>query len=255
MSMPCLRLLLALWLGLGGCAQAQDFEREKRWADEIVPNLVVGDAVWLKAASGRPFLGLMTATPQAKTAIVLVHGMGVHPDFELIGQLRTLLADRGHATLSIQMPVQAKDAGAPDYHPAVFPDAVDRIASAAAYLRTQGYRRLVLVSHSLGAWMANTYLDERLADTPFTAWVSIGRGGSFSLRTRSYRLTVLDIFGSEDQLAVLREAPARARAIAGKEGSRQLQVPQADHYFSGKESQLADEIHRFIMAQPQMEHR
>ena len=29
-------------------ARAQDYAREKRWADEVVPNLVVGDAVWLK---------------------------------------------------------------------------------------------------------------------------------------------------------------------------------------------------------------
>jgi len=31
--------------------------------------------------------------------------MGIHPDWGMIGTLRTELADRGFATLSIQMPV------------------------------------------------------------------------------------------------------------------------------------------------------
>jgi len=29
-------------------ARAQDYAREKRWANEVVPNIVVGDAVWLQ---------------------------------------------------------------------------------------------------------------------------------------------------------------------------------------------------------------
>ena len=29
-------------------ARGQDYAREKRWANEVVPNIVVGDAVWLR---------------------------------------------------------------------------------------------------------------------------------------------------------------------------------------------------------------
>ena len=39
---------------------AQDYEREKRWADEVAPGVVVGDAVWIEAGSGRKFLALYT---------------------------------------------------------------------------------------------------------------------------------------------------------------------------------------------------
>ena len=48
---------------------AQDYEREKRWAAEIVPNLVVGDAVQLKLPSGREFLGIYAESKAAKNAI------------------------------------------------------------------------------------------------------------------------------------------------------------------------------------------
>ena len=34
----------------------QDYEREQRWSQEIVPGLVVGDAVWLEGSGGRKFL-------------------------------------------------------------------------------------------------------------------------------------------------------------------------------------------------------
>ena len=101
-------------------ASAQDFEREKRWAAEVTPALVVGDAVQIKASSGREFLGLYTEAKNAKAALVLVHGVGLHPDHGVIGILRTRLADLGYTTLSIQMPVQAREAGVDDYYPKVF---------------------------------------------------------------------------------------------------------------------------------------
>ena len=37
-------------------APAQDYAREKKWADEFVPAIVVGDAVKIRAASGRDFV-------------------------------------------------------------------------------------------------------------------------------------------------------------------------------------------------------
>jgi hypothetical protein len=38
--------------------QPSDYAREKRWADEIVPQLVTGDAVWLEAPRTEKFLGI-----------------------------------------------------------------------------------------------------------------------------------------------------------------------------------------------------
>ena len=112
---------------------AQDYEREKRWAAEVVPNLVVGDAVQLKMPSGREFLGIYVQSKAAKNAILLVHGLGVHPDHGVIGILRASLADLGYATLAIQMPVQKPAATADDYR-AVFPEAAARIDAGARWL-------------------------------------------------------------------------------------------------------------------------
>ena len=70
-------LLLALLLAACSAA-AQDYEREKRWATEV-------------------------------ETLLLVHGLGVHPDKRVIGILRVALSEMGYATLSIQMPVEAPD--------------------------------------------------------------------------------------------------------------------------------------------------
>ena len=68
-----LLVLLVLWMS--PIALAQDYAREKRWADEIVPTLVVGDAVMIRAASGHEFLALYAPAKGAKSAIVLVHAI------------------------------------------------------------------------------------------------------------------------------------------------------------------------------------
>lgn len=43
---------------------------------------------------------------------MLVHSVGVHPDFGVVGILRASLADMGYTTLSIQLPVQGREATA-----------------------------------------------------------------------------------------------------------------------------------------------
>ena len=98
---------------------------------------------------------------------MIVHGIGVHPDHGIIGKLRMDLADKGFATLAIQMPVLASDAPADQYEP-LFANAAERIASAAAWTRKMGYRDLVLVSHSLGSRMSNAYFDRAPAPTTST---------------------------------------------------------------------------------------
>ena len=100
--------LLALLAALP--AAAQDYAREKRWADEVVPGLVVGDAVWLETAAGRRYLAIHAPAAKPKGAVVIVHGIGVHPDHGVIGVLRSKLTDLGWTSLSVQMPVQAADA-------------------------------------------------------------------------------------------------------------------------------------------------
>src|SRR2546428_13883356 len=84
--------------------QPSDYAREKRWADEVVPSIVVGEAVWLEAPRTEKFLGIYTEAKNAKGAIVLAHGLGVHPDHGLIGELRTRLADAGDPPRPVPVP-------------------------------------------------------------------------------------------------------------------------------------------------------
>jgi len=214
-------------------ALSQDYERERRWAAEVVPNLVVGDAVPLKLPSGREFLGLFAEKKQASTAIVLVHGLGVHPDHGVVGSLRSLLADLGYTTLSIQMPVQRAEAAA-DAYPALFPEAAARIEAAADWLAAKGYPRRVLLSHSMGSRMADAYFARGRA-SPFLAWVSLGMLGDFTSKSG---IRLLDVYGENDFTQVL-DAIARRR-------TRQLRIAGADHYYLGREAELANAIAAFL---------
>lgn len=244
-----LNLLVVLALPLTH-ACAQDYEREKRYADEVVSGLVVGDAVFIKASSGRDFLALYTKGRNAKPAVVLTHGVGVHPDFGLTGLLRAKLADLGYTTLSIQLPVASKEAQIDDYFPQVFPDAADRMAKAAEWLQTKGHAQLVLASHSMGAWMANVYLDQTHTKTPYRAWIVMGLTGAYSWGMRRYAMPILDVYGAQDIAPVLGAVLRRKLALQTSNGSQQIKIAGADHQYAGHENQLATAIDGFLSALP-----
>jgi hypothetical protein len=237
-------LILAFIAVLAARTAAQDFEREARWRAEVVPNLVVGEAVDLRDPDGRPFLGLYVAVPGAKTAIVIVHGVGVHPDHGVIGVLRMALADRGFSTLSIQMPVLASDAAPAEYR-RLFPLAARRIAAAAAWLGQRGDRDLVLVSHSMGSRMAKAYFDAAIPPA-YRAWAVLGLGEDYSAAFAERRpLPVLDVLGSADLPAVLGHAPSRRKVAESTPGGRQRTIAGADHFYAGREAELVAAIAAF----------
>jgi dienelactone hydrolase len=189
-------LLAALILSLVWAfpAAAADYAREKKWADEIIPGIVVGDPVYLETPRGHhKFLTLFTPAGPNK-AVIVVHGLGIHPDWGLIGSLRSELADRGYTTLSIQMPVLAADARSEDYAP-TFPEASGRIAAAVEFLKARGYSRLAIVSHSLGSRMSLAYL-QGAPDAAVVAWASLGIASTHGYG--KLKLPVLDLYGDND---------------------------------------------------------
>ncbi len=245
-----IRFALALLLAaaaLAAGAHTQDLEREDRWRAEVVPGLVVGEAVDIPGPSGRPFLGLLTEAAgvdrAATTLLVIVHGIGVHPDHGIIGKLRMDLADKGYSTLSIQMPVLPADAPAEHYEP-VFGNAAARIDDAAAWARQKGYNDLVLVSHSLGSRMANAYFD-RTASPGFRAWIALGLGAPYSAKfSRKPPVPVFDIYGERDLPAVLKHSASRGR-VAGASHGQQRKIGGADHFYAGREAALVDVVATF----------
>jgi hypothetical protein len=86
---------LALGLAMSAPAISADYAREKNWANEVTPSVMTGDPVWLELSGGHKFLTLFTEAGDAKAGVIVVHGMGVHPDWGLIGPLRQNLPDKG----------------------------------------------------------------------------------------------------------------------------------------------------------------
>lgn len=241
-------LLAAL---LAGCAAAPrgsdgspDYEREQRLAQEFVPAIVVGNAVRIEPESGRGFLGILTMAPNSRGALVLMHGLGLHPDWGLMGELRTLLPERGYTTLSIQMPVLAADASPVEY-PKIFGEARERIAAAIAYLRGRGARRIAIVSHSMGARMAEDFLRRNRA-APLAAWIPLSISSGRFDEIASLPFPIFDIYGQKDLEPVLGGADARAAVLRGIHGSKQAMVYGAGHFYAGKERELADLIARLL---------
>ena len=237
---------LAVFVLWSATATAQDYEREKRWAAEVVPNLVVGDAVQIPLGSARNFLGIYTEAKNPRISVLLVHGVGVHPDHGVTGILRAALPEMGYATLSIQMPVQKADAAGGDYYPSVFPEAVERIRAGAGWLQAKGKNKVVLLSHSMGSWMSNVYY-EQTPNSPFAAWICMGLTGGFG-GMGNVQAPVLDLYGENDLAPVLRDDWRRRLAIASIAGSKQAVIKDADHHYTGREKELATVIGEFLQA-------
>lgn len=238
-----MRLIFALMVGLvaqfawaGG-----DYAREQKWADEVLPGLVVGDAVYLQQQNGHKFLTLFTETRNAKMALVVVHGIGIHPDWNMVGALRTQLAELGYTTLSIQMPILANDAKSEAYQP-LFPEAHERIGMAVDYLRAKGYQKIAIVSHSMGSAMSWGYVKKH--QDKLAAWAALGIGQGLTYKDMD--LPVLDLYGEQDLPQVLKRAAARARSLQGKPQSRQVKVAGSDHFFNGHETEMVDAIKQFL---------
>ena len=239
------RLFVALALATAAFgAGAQDYLREQRWGAEVLSNLVVGEAVRIDLPRGGKFLALYAQGRAGRPAVLLVHGIGVHPDHGPIGVLRVALADQGLSTLSIQMPVLAADAQAEDYLP-LFPEAAARIAAAAHWLEARGHRTIVLLSHSLGSWMSQYYLQSEKT-APFAAWICMGRSGELAEPARA--IPILDVYGENDHPAVLRYAGERRRTVQRVPGGRQIVVAGADHFYTDKERELTEALAAFIEA-------
>jgi alpha-beta hydrolase superfamily lysophospholipase len=221
---------------------APDYARESRWAQEVAPQVVVGDVVWLTLPDRPRVLALFTEPVQpAKGAVIVVHGQGVHPDWNLIGALRTDLAERGYATLAVQMPVLAADAPRDDYAD-LYADAGDRLASALAWLRAKGYGRVAIVSHSLGAAMVDAWLARQDAP-PVQAWAPVGMLVPF---TKPPQLPVQDVVAARDIPQALANAKRRAHQLPRDGCSMGITVDGTDHYFEGATTALADKVAAFL---------
>ncbi len=236
-----------MFLGSAGAATLSDTGKENRWAEQIVDDLIDGEAVWLET-DGHKFLGILTpAAGAAKGGVVLAHGIGVHPNWaQVIYPLRTRLPERGWHTLSIQMPILANDAAVEDYIP-LYPEGPRRLAAAVDHLIESGVEPIILIGHSNGAMLVSNYLAAG-ADAAVIAAVTVGvTSDDLPIRNTLdelavIRVPVLDVYGTDDNPGVAAMAPlrlAQARKASNPE-YRQVQVSDTNHFFDGKEDELVE---------------
>ena len=78
------------------------------------------------------------------------------------------------------MPVLAAEAKAEDYRLNLWRGR-RRLKVAVDFLRAKGYKKIAIVSHSMGSRMTQAYLT-RDPGAPINAWVCIGLGGADDFR-------------------------------------------------------------------------
>lgn len=220
-----------------------DLAREKRWADQVLPSLVVGDALWLESG-GVKFLSLFAAPDKPRGAVLLLHGAGLHPDHGVIGELRVALLDKGWATLSVQLPVHPPEVDDGAEYRKLHPEAGGRIEAALALLRAKGFARPAVVSHSMGTGMFYSWWRAR-RDPAIAAWVAMSMYGAFD-QLAGAPFPVFDLYGKNDYRGVRGPADDRKEILDKLPGSRQLAAPDGGRFLAGGEQTVLREVGAFL---------
>lgn len=234
-------------------AQASDLTREKRLMDQIVDAIFDGEPEMLNA-DNHDFLSIYTEADEPQGGVVILHGRGFHPDWaDVVNPLRVGLVDYGWNTLSIQLPVLEKTAKYYDYVP-IFKEATPRIDAAIDFLKQQGNDKIIVLAHSCGAHMAMQYVRNKGEDR-FDAFVGIGMGATdykqpmlTSYPLDKMKKPVLDIYGGNDYPAVQRLAAIRLQQMQGEGNplSKQLKIPEANHYYTDKGELLVEAVGQWL---------
>ena len=232
---------------------ASDLEREQRLVSEMEANLFDGEVIYLNDGA-RDFAAALIVAEEAKGSVVLLHGRGVHPDWQdVVGPVRVALAEAGWNTLSAQMPVLDKGMKYYDYVP-LFPESFKRIEAAIGYMRENFEGPVVLLAHSCGAHMAMNWIEES-GDGQIDAYVGAGMGatdfGQELIRPfpiADMKVPILDILGTDEYPRVLMLAEERKRILdeSGNPQSAQVFVTGADHYFKNKNQELGAAVTEWL---------
>ncbi len=244
-------ILFTLFLSIHAVGSASDFDKEKRWADQVVDSIMDGDALYLDA-DDHQFLSIYTASSDESTrAMIVVHGTGIHPNWQQVVQpMRVEMSLRGWNTLAIQMPILENEATYEQYVP-LYPDVPPRLKAAQEYLKSQGNDEIVVVAHSQGATMSAYYLSRNESDV--AAFVAIGMGATqkddhinSAQSLSKISIPVLDIYGSDDLESVLSTRELRADSASHNEHYSQMVIDGADHFFEDNIDDLLDAVHSWL---------
>jgi dienelactone hydrolase len=246
-------LLFAFFSASASAASLSDKAKEKRWEDQIVPDLFVGEAVKLKG-DGDEFLAIYTeaSADKVKGGVIVLHGIGVHPAWaDVVNPLRTQLAEQGWHTISLQLPILENEAKDSDYAP-LFKEVPARIQAGVDYLKSKGAKNIAIAGHSLGAAMTSYYLVA--SPDPAVKAFAITSGGpglpgdsrmdAIANFKNFKNVHILDLRGGDDTDRVngaWKERGGMGNKIHGKRYESQV-VPGANHFYNGKDKELVEVV-------------
>lgn len=250
---------------------AVNIDSEKRWAEQLRDNIVIGDPLDLplsatvsEANTENTFFSIFTPheTEKPKGAVILMHGSGAHPDWsDIIHPLRAELPDRGWATLSIQLPLTFPDKKDSASQTEAIQASAARIQAAIKFLEAKTYSKIVLVAHSFGTLMALDFLQLKsnaisTDGTPLVAAaIIIGTPSSGTtaplnspVMIEKIKLPLLDLYGSKDLDSVMRSAKARKTAAkkAHNKNYRQVETIGANHFYHGLNDELVSYVNNWL---------
>jgi len=229
-----------------------DRERELQVSEKLEKELEDGEILWLDA-NGEKFQAILIkqTNVQAKGAVIILHGMGAHPDWpQTISPIRKALPEYGWTTLSIQLPIIAAENQIEDYGKTLA-RAVARIEAAISTLHELKFRNIVAIGHSFGAATVLSYFGQ--ADgRRIVALVAIGLQDYAFVKPQidilglieKSNVPILDIYGSRDYKKAIDQAADR-RLAAKKGGNKnymQVEIEGADHYFTKLEDVMIKRI-------------
>lgn len=236
---------------------APDYAREQRMASEIRDTILDGEVIALNDGK-QDFMAILTPAEQPRGAVIILHGRGYHPDWEDVAHpLRTGLAAKGWTTLSLQMPVLEKEAKYYDYVP-LFANADKRIDAGIAFLKQKGIAPIVLAAHSCGAHMAMNWVGNK-GDGDIAAYIGMGMGATDyqqdmvqTFPLDKMKVPVLDVYGEKEYPQVINTAAERQNLMqkAGNPHSKQMVLPEADHYFKEKGGELNAVVANWLNSLP-----
>ncbi len=259
-------VVFALAFMLNGSLAAEgskELSREQQIAEKLTVTADADEIISLKASGGR-FVGLYktakrseTNTGEAHGVVILVHGMGAHPDWpDVISPLRTRLTEYGWSTLSIQMPILSPEDPIAEYGKTLR-IANSRIQAAVDYLHEWEIEPIILLGYSFGAAQAANYLASNKPED-IKAFVSVSMLAQKFIKPGldvykfigGITIPILDIYGEEDLDDVRRGIDDR-RLAANKNGNggfQQIELQSSGHHYLGFEDALVEQIQIWLQS-------
>ena len=226
--------------------------REQQIAEKLTLTADADEIISLKASGGR-FIGLYkrAKSSEARGVVILVHGMGAHPDWpDVISPLRTRLTEFGWSTLSIQMPILSPEEPVAEYGKTLRL-ANSRIQAAVDYLHDWEIEPIILLGYSFGATQAANFLASNKPED-IKAFVSVSMLAQKFIKPElnvlkfitGITIPIFDIYAEEDLDDVRRGIDDRRLAASknGNTGFQQIEVQKAGHHYLGLEDVLVEQI-------------